>query len=85
MALKSIEEAKEYIEKVREHLDALAELSMEAGFETHAEVWYGLAGIFLGSSSGMDEIKQAILPIIDREIAKLTSNGIIQYIKETEK
>ena len=50
MALKSIEDAQEYIDKIGEHLCEMTAISIHAGLNSHAAVWCTIHAALLHSS-----------------------------------
>ena len=54
MPINTVEEAKKYSDKVHLHLMELAELSIDAGLNSHAGIWYAIAAAFKDST---DEVK----------------------------
>lgn len=60
MSIENVEQAREYLDKVGEHLKALTKLSIDAGMHRQAAIWLTLHGAFLHSPEEVKTIEDMI-------------------------
>lgn len=55
--IRTTEDAQKYLDETHRHLDELTQLSIEAGMNTHASMWYAISAAFYES---MEEVETLV-------------------------
>lgn len=69
--INSVEDAQEYIDTVTKKLEELTKISIDAGLNTHASAFMGLAGLFNTSFDDVNVFVDFIQVQIELALAKM--------------